>query len=346
MTTISNFGEFNLINRFSERFIKNLAPGVIGIGDDCAVIPWTDQESIVVTTDMLVEDTHFIREAISAYDLGYKSLAVNLSDIAAMGATPTSAFLSLALPKETKIEWVDSFYLGFGELAEQFDIKLLGGDTTNSKYATVINLTLLGKAPTQNLKYRSMAQVRDIICVTGYLGDSAAGLRALLEKKIYDDDLNFLIEKHHRPQIYLREAAWLSKKQSVHAMIDISDGVASDIKHILKKSNCGCTIHLDQLPRSQPVIRSSQKFGWDSIALAFCGGEDFCLLLTVNSDHFFQVKTEYEKEFGKSLFPIGYITDQVEKISYKLNGEDYNLKENGFDHFQKYQSTKDENIVS
>lgn len=340
MTTISNFSEFNLIERFSQRFTKNLDPEVTGIGDDCAVVPWTENESLVATTDMLVQDTHFIKEAISPYDLGYKSLSVNLSDIAAMGAVPTFAFLSLALPKEIELEWIDSFFSGLGDLADQFNVKLLGGDTTCSKKSIVINLTLLGKVQTQNLKYRSMAQNRDVVCVTGHLGDSAAGLRALLEKKIFDEDLNFLIQRHHRPQIYLREAAWLSKQKSVHAMMDISDGIDSDIRHILKKSNCGCIIRLDEIPLSQPLMRSSKKFNWDMFTLALSGGEDYSLLLTVNPNDFFQVNKAYKKEFNSSLFPIGCITDQRGKLSYQLNGEDYILIDKGFDHFQTPQSTE------
>lgn len=200
-----------------------------------------------------------------------------------MGAQPKYAFLSLALPKQTEVQWIDSFFSGLGDLADRFKVQLLGGDTTSSKSTIAINITLLGVSKSNYLKYRHSAQVNDIICVTGNLGDSAAGLRCILEQiNSFDSDVEFLMQRHNRPQVYTYEAQWLAEKSSVHAMIDISDGVASDIRHILKKSNCGCTINLEKLPMSDALVRISKKFNWNSLALAV-GGRSITLLLDVES---------------------------------------------------------------
>lgn len=330
---ISDLGEFNLIEKFSQRFVQHLDPGIVGIGDDCAVIPWSKNESLVVTTDALVEDIHFIKNLINPQDLGYKSLAVNLSDIAAMGAIPTYAFLSLALPKNIEMKWVDLFFEGLGDLADEFNVMLLGGDTTSSKQAIMMSLTLLGRALTDDLKFRSSAKSGDKVCVVGNLGDSAAGLKAIVEKKDLNDDINDLIKKHYRPRIYLREAQWLAKQKSVHAMIDISDGINSDIKHVMKKSNCGSLICLDQLPTSEVLKRTCIQSNWNLNELAVDGGEDYGLLITVDSADFSEMNTHYKNIFGKSLHPIGQVTGQVGELEYQMNGSRCHLKGTGFDHF-------------
>ena len=178
---VTEIGEFGLIRRFSPPFLAPLAAGELGIGDDCAVLPLPDGSVLLATTDMLVEDIHFLRRAIPPADLGWKSLAVNLSDIAAMGGSPHAAFLSLALPRDVEVEWVDSFFAGLKELAEESGTELLGGDTTRSPERVVVNIAVLGGARPDRVKLRSGARPGDAVCVTGFLGDSGGGLELVYQ---------------------------------------------------------------------------------------------------------------------------------------------------------------------
>jgi thiamine-monophosphate kinase len=268
MVKLSELGEFGLIDRFSRRFLQKLPAGVVGIGDDCAVIPQNEQTSLLVTTDALVENIHFLRSAIRPEDLGYKALAVNLSDIAAMGGTPSHIFLSLAIPKECEVEWLDQFFEGFYGLAQSESVTVLGGDTTQSPGPFVINVTLLGTARTEFVKFRSTAQVGDWVCVTGYLGDSSGGLRSLLEDRPADEDIRRLREAHHRPRPHLAEGKWLASQSGVHAMMDISDGIDSDLRRIMEQSNQGVRIDLEKLPRSPSLKNASALYQWNDVELA------------------------------------------------------------------------------
>lgn len=330
---ISNLGEFNLINRFSKQFLESLTKGTVGIGDDCAVIPQENRQSLLVTTDMLIENVHFIKNFISAEDLGHKSLAVNLSDIAAMGGIPKYAFLSLALPIDLEITWIDSFFNGFKKIADDFRVHLLGGDTAKSEKSISINVTLIGNIYTENIKLRSNAKHGDIICVTDCLGDSSAGLKSLLENKSIDSDIKYLVERHHHPNPHVNEGQWFATHSKVHAMMDISDGIDSDLKRIMERSSCGAIINLEQIPISDPLLKVSSRFSWNSHELATTGGEDYCLLLTIDPSALEEIQGAYKKEFKTPLYPIGKVTNQIGKLSYQLNGKPLTFQTKGFDHF-------------
>jgi len=179
---IEDLGEFGFIARFSPDFVKNLPPAVLGIGDDCAVLPWKDRKKLLITTDLLVEGVHFLSQRISPADLGYKSLAVNLSDIAAMGGRPRWAFLSMAIRPGMAISSLDEFFRGWKQLGRRAGVHLLGGDTTRSKDGLVINVVVAGEADKKYIKYRSTARPGQVVAVTGNLGDSAGGLKLILEK--------------------------------------------------------------------------------------------------------------------------------------------------------------------
>lgn len=332
---LSDLGEFGLIERFAPQFCRDLPPNALGIGDDCAVLPLSDSESLLMTTDLLIEDIHFLLNKISAWELGFKALAVNLSDIAAMGGTPTAAFLSIGLPQQVEIDWIDSFFAGLHHLSHESNTPLLGGDTTKSADRLVINIAVLGRAAHAAIKYRSTAQVDDIICVTGMLGDSGGGLKLLLSGLPYhnQDDLHYLINAHHRPYPQLKEGAWLAAQPNVHAMIDVSDGIDSDIQRIMEKSGVGARIHVQQLPISQPLHRAAMHCGWNSIQLAATGGEDYCLLCTINPQKMAEIADTFYKAFQKTIYPIGII-ESGNQLRYFYQDRLYQLDRHGWDHFK------------
>ena len=218
---LKDLGEFGLIERFSEKyFSESLSDGFLGIGDDCAVIPALGGD-FLVSTDLLTENVHFIKDEIGGEMLGKKSLAVNLSDLAASGATPVASFLSIAIPPETDTEFLDLFFKGYAFWSKKFNCPLLGGDTTKSAGGLTINVTVIGKA--KNKKLRSGAKPGDVICVTGFLGDSAAGLEFVIDpKKKRDKNAEYFISRHHNPEPRISEGKFLADFQSVHAMMDIS----------------------------------------------------------------------------------------------------------------------------
>lgn len=326
---LHDIGEFGLIHRFAPHFTKHLPHGVEGIGDDCAIIPSTPGKSTLVTTDLLIENIHFLNNKISPHDLGYKALSVNLSDIAAMGGTPHYAFLSLGLIPTLDVSWIDAFFQGIDELATLEGVYLLGGDTTRSQKDLVINITIIGDIETPNIKRRSQATTGDIIFCTGQLGDSAAGLQVILNNLPEDEITSPLITAHHRPRPHIKEGKWLSQYPSVHAMIDISDGIDSDLQRIMEESSCGATVDLDKLPLSPELKQVCNLYGWNATELASTGGEDYCLLATASPEAFPELSATFTKEFGHPLFPIGTITSQVGELVYTPTP----LKKKGFDHF-------------
>ena len=331
---LSEVGEFGLIARFSPAFLKTLPRGVIGIGDDCAVLPWTRSERLLVTTDMLVEDSHFLRTKIPPRDLGDKSLAVNLSDIAAMGGRPRWAFLSLGLPAGLEVEWVDEFFSGIGRAARKAAVRLVGGDTTKSPDRLVVNIAVVGTVRAGRVKYRSGARAGDVVAVTGNLGDSGGGLRVLLERRRRGRDEAYLVRAHHRPRPHLAEGAWLAARPEVRAMMDVSDGVDSDLRRIMERSRCGAAVDLERLPLSGPLRRSAAKFGWDPFEVAASGGEDYCLLATVAPEAFDSIAAGFKRRFGRPLSAIGEVTPPRRGLSYRLGGRPVSLGRRCFDHFK------------
>lgn len=285
------------------------------IGDDCTVLAMGD-EALVMTTDMLVEDVHFLREASTPEEVGIKSLMVNISDVAAMGAKPVATLLSIALPESAQGEWAEAFMRGYHEASAKEGVALVGGDTTASKDRIAINVVAIGRAPMSNIKRRSAAKVGDIIAVTGKLGISSKGL-----VDIMFGDVNTVAAKAHRiAQARTSEGVWLGTRTEVHAMMDISDGIASDIKHIMELSRVGATIELTKVPTDY------------DIRYATTGGEDYELLLTVDSNRFDTLAEELERATGTRLTAIGTITDDRE-LRWLENGASTNMELSGFTHF-------------
>ncbi|MFI3267735.1 MAG: thiamine-phosphate kinase [Rikenellaceae bacterium] len=327
--------ELRIINNIQTLFSDISLQDMEGISDDCAVVPINDVESLVITTDTLTESTHFLKDKISAYDLGYKSLASNFSDVFSMGAAPMCTFLSIALKKDLSQEWVDDFLKGYHSLSLKEGVPLLGGDTTMSKHATTITVTAIGKMKTSDIKRRRGAKVGDIIVVCAPLAASGVGLNLLLDNQsiLYSEDELKAIKYHTHPPLYGLEARFLAEQEGVTAMMDISDGIAKDLKHILKLSNCGAKVFCDKLPVLPFIQEICKEKKWDITELALCGGEEYSPLFTISADDYKTVKKAYNKRFKKHFYPIGVITDDsIGGIKWMMKGQVSNKKYKGYVH--------------
>jgi thiamine-monophosphate kinase len=331
---LSDLGEFGFLHHMAPKFLTKMPQGVEGIGNDCAVIPYSHDLSYLVTTDLLNENIHFIKEKIPPQELGYKALAVNLSDIAAMGGNPRYAFLALGMPPDTSLDWMDAFLEGFRQLAVQTDVLLLGGDTTKADCIT-LNVMIIGVIETAKIKRRSRASIGDLICCTGYLGDSGGGLKFLLENLPQDPSSISLIQAHNLPKPHLEEGAWLASQPGVHAMMDISDGLASDIKRIMELSHCGAHIEVDQLPLSPDLLHASKRFHWSPENIALTAGEDYCLLTTIDPQACSLIQEAYWKRFHRPLYRIGVILSGSSLI-YTLHKKNFQPVSEGYDAFKSH----------
>ena len=337
--TVSDVGEIELIRHFFADRTVSTTRHPLGIGDDCAVLEHDDdQYKLLVTTDLLVERIHFDRKNSTARDIGYKAVAVNFSDIAAMGGQPTNLFLSLALPGDTPLSWVDEFSNGLFDLCGNYQVPLSGGDTTGSGRDMVINLTVLGKVVEKNLKMRNGAVDGDVLCVTGTLGDSAAGLHLLKSREatnLSDRYRDHLIARHLRPRPALEEGHWLSNESGVHAMIDLSDGLATDAGHIAGNSQVGAVIDLDGIPVSDALQAfAGGKSTEESIELALFGGEDYHLLCAVGREEYEDVAERFRRHFGRPLYAVGRTTSSHQGIEYERNRNPVSVSGSGFNHFK------------
>lgn len=310
-------GEFELIEaicRLSSHLPTN---GFEGIGDDCAVLPIGGGEALVFTTDALNEGVHFLRHATSPRDLGHKTLAVNLSDVASMGVRPVAVMLTIGLPDDLPEGWATEFVEGLLTLATRYDVALIGGDTTRSQGGITLSITAIGRGPITHLKRRRAARVGDTILVSAPLGGSAVGLSDILR-----GDLSTSMAVLHRlPEPEIEAGAWLGSREEVHAMMDISDGVASDIGHILTESGVGAAIELGAIPCDERA----------TLREALCGGEDYRLLLTADTAHLQPLMDDFEAKFSRPLYPIGRITEQG--LVWLENEKPSSFDGRGYTHF-------------
>lgn len=310
--------EFGFIEHIRTRFAGLPANGFEGIGDDCAVLPLDGGEALVFTTDLLVEEVHFLRAAASAREVGRKALAVNLSDIAAMGARPVATLLSLALPPDAAGAWAEEFMEGYRELSAESGTALVGGDTTRSTNGIAINVTAIGRARQTHLKRRCDARPGDVVFVGGALGASGAGLRDILAGRC--DTPLAAIHRNPRPQ--LAEGLWLGARSEVRAMMDLSDGLASDIRHILDRSGTGAEIDIDRIP----VAAGSD------VATAACGGEDYKLLFTAEAEAADRLAADFRERFGTPIHAVGRITSGSGLV-WLRDGAPVPLDWQGFRHY-------------
>ncbi len=332
---LKEIGEFGFIERFAPDFKSLLSEKVLGIGDDCAILPMDETSDLLVTTDMLIEDIHFLRDKITPWQLGYKSVAVNLSDIAAMGGTPLGTFLSIAVPPGIDVEYLDEFMKGYHDISDKYDTPLYGGDTTKSVKHLAINVCAIGKCPKGKAKLRRNAQSGDLICVSGNLGDSAGGLQTMLKKTDTSADVEYLLQRHNLPEPGIKEGQVLLGFSGVHAMMDISDGIASDLVHILKASKKAARIDLENLPLSEPLKRICATQNWSPDELAVGGGEDYELVFTVAPEQLHELQKEFKRQFGKTVYPIGEVEEGKPAIEWYKNGQKVVFSKAGFNHFQE-----------
>lgn len=326
-------GEKGVIDRL-RALVPHLHPEVVaGIGEDCGVIKIDENTLMLVTTDMLMEGIHFKLDVITPYQLGRRVLSVNLSDIAAMGGWPTYAFLSLGLTDSIAVGFLDELIRGFHSVAKKYEVSLVGGDTISSPRSLVISVVILGKSEAGKVVYRSGAKIGDIVCVTGFLGDAAAGLEMLNRNIDVPADIkDYLLKAHLDPVPPLEIGAALAKSGMIHAMIDVSDGIASDLWHICEESSVGAKLFKELIPISEPCKKLAHILKTSPLEWALRGGEDYKLLFTVPKKHKKKLQDLLDSELGEKFFEVGEIAegDSV----WLINGQkEVNISGKGFDHF-------------
>ncbi|MEE4198645.1 MAG: thiamine-phosphate kinase [Bacteroidales bacterium] len=314
LTEIAELGEFGLIDRLTKDIKIKHKNTLKGVGDDAAVIDYGNICS-VVTTDLLIEGIHFNLMYTPLKHLGYKAVVVNLSDVYAMNATPKQITVSLAISKKFATEHIEEIYEGIQLACETYDVDLVGGDTSSSLTGLAISITAIGEVKKEEITYRSTAQNTDIICVSGNLGAAYMGLQLLeREKEIFNanpgtqpqlEGYDYILQRQLKPEAR-KDVVALFKKQGIKptSMIDISDGLSSELLHICKNSGVGCKIFQDKIPIDLNTERMTQEFKMEPLIAALNGGEDYELLFTVNISDFEKIKDQ------PLIHPIGHITDK------------------------------------
>ena len=347
--------EFEFINKLRRRVENNSfssipqpASLVRGIGDDAAVFKLLAGNDVVVSTDLLVEDVDFRRDTTRPDLLGHKALAVSLSDVAAMGARPLWALLSIGVPDAVwNSEFLDSFYSGFFELANRYAVTLVGGDVSRTPDKIVIDSILVGETTKAGALFRSGAAPGDQIFVTGFLGDAAAGLRliergarlpsrtdqsAQANSEVEHHRLEYLLRRQLQPEPRVGWGLLLGERQLASAMIDISDGLSSDLNHLCAESKVGALIDAAGIPIDPLVTELSGRRALDPLMLALHGGEDFELLFTVKPEIVARLPARVD---GVSLTHIGEIKEAAHGVLISEGSRTWNLEPGGWEHFKE-----------
>lgn len=344
-TEISEYGEFGLIKHLTKD-LKPVQPSTKkGVGDDCAVMDFGSKK-VLMTTDMLLEGIHFNLEYVPLKHLGYKAAVVNFSDIYAMNGTPTQITVSLGISKRFSVEDIEELYSGIRLACERYGVDLVGGDTCASMTGLSISITCLGTAAAKDIVYRNGAKLNDLICVSGNLGTAYMGLQLLERERIALSNQNipnnqsvpsafegreYLLERQLKPEAR-RDILEALKKAGVKptAMMDISDGLSSELMHICTQSGVGCCIYEDKLPIDFQAASLAEEMNLNIVTCALNGGEDYELLFTCSLD-------DYEKLIPvEDLYIIGHITKQEYGCNLiGRNGEELALKAQGWNAFQE-----------
>jgi len=333
--SLRQLGEFGLIRHLRSR-LKSRNPQVIeGVGNDAAVLRPKVGWDLVFTTDMLVEGRHFTRDTTDPFSLGAKTVSVNLSDCAAMGAQPLAAVVSLGLPSGTKPSWVMALYEGMEGWAGSFGLDLVGGDTVGSRDLT-LNVALLGEVERGRALTRSGAKAGDVLMVTGTLGDSAAGLHSLRHPNRKGREVRAFLERRHlTPLPRCVAGRLLASTRRVTSCIDISDGLSSEIHHLAEESGLGAEVHLGALPVSQALDFYCAEWDLDPLPFLLRGGEDYELLFTVAAADAARVARRLGAEAGVTARPIGRMVGKKNGVrAIGPRGEVSTLQAGGYDHFR------------
>ncbi|WP_247237953.1 thiamine-phosphate kinase [Telluribacter sp. SYSU D00476] len=337
-TEIGTLGEFGLIRRLSEGFQPALPDTIKGIGDDAAVMD-QGQEYGLITTDMLVEGVHFDLAFSPLRHLGYKAISVNVSDIAAMNGVPRQVVVGLGLSNRFSVEAVEELYAGIKAACEDFNVDLVGGDTTSSRSGLIISVTVFGKVAREKVAYRNTARPNDILCVTGDLGSAYMGLQLLeREKQVFMANPNmqpelegkeYVVQRQLKPEARMDVIYELEEAGVVPtSMIDVSDGLASEILHICSQSKVGAIIVEENLPIDEQTFLVGTELNLDPVTAAMNGGEDYELLFTIRQDDYNKVKNNPKISF------IGYITDKTDEVILSTKGGNrYPITAQGWNHF-------------
>ena len=317
-TQLSDLGEFGLIDRLTAGFEAKQPSTLKSVGDDAAVIDFKDKKA-VISTDLLIEGVHFDLSYVPLKHLGYKAVSVNVSDIYAMNARATQITVSIAVSNRFPLEALEELYAGIRLACQRYEVDLVGGDTTSSTRGLIISVTAIGEADEQDLVYRNGAKENDLIVLTGDIGGAYMGLQILeREKAVFQVNPNsqpdiemysYILERQLKPEAR-KDIPPLLKELGVKptAMMDVSDGLSSEILHICTQSGVGCRLYEDKIPLDPQVISTCEEFNLDSTTIALSGGEDYELLFTIK-------QADYDKIKGNPHFSvIGYITDKSEGV--------------------------------
>jgi len=339
-TEINSLGEFGLIEHLTKNIELQNASSVQGVGDDAAVIDHFGKQT-VITTDLLLEGVHFDLIYTPLKHLGYKSVIVNLSDVYAMNAIPTQIILSIGISNRFSLEALEEFYEGVYAACNKYGVDLVGGDTTSSQKGLIISVTAVGEVAPDNFVKRSTAQKGDLLCVSGDLGGAYVGLLFLeREKKIFlespgvQPDLEgetYVIGRMLKPEARKDIIELFASQQLIpSAMIDISDGLSSEILHICNQSNLGCVLYEEKIPVAEETKKAAFKFEIDPTACALSGGEDYELLFTISQN-------DYDKlVLNDNISVVGYMTDAENGANIiTKGGNKYAITAQGWVHFGK-----------
>ncbi|HEY9222171.1 MAG TPA: thiamine-phosphate kinase [Lutibacter sp.] len=339
-TSLSELGEFGLIKHLTQSFDIQHKSTIKGVGDDAAVLAIKDK-NILVTTDLLVEGVHFDLSYMPLKHLGYKAVVVNVSDIYAMNGIATQITVSIAVSNRFPLEAVEELYAGIHLACKTYGVDLVGGDTTSSTKGLLIGITAIGEAKNEDIVYRNTAKPNDLLVVTGDLGAAYLGLQVLeREKRVFEVNPNsqpdltnytYLVEKQLKPEArkdIVELFASLDVKPT--AMIDISDGLSSEILHICTQSKVGCDLYEEKIPLDPQVIATCEEFDLNSTTIALSGGEDYELLFTISQNDFPKIKG------NPHLTVIGHITDESNGVNLVTRaGQQIKLTAQGWNALRK-----------
>lgn len=341
LTELSSLGEFGLIDHLTKHIKLKQKTTVKGVGDDAAIIRPSKNKDLLVSKDLLIEGVHFDLVYTPLKHLGYKAVVVNLSDIAAMNGKPTQIIVGIGISSKYSLEAIEEIYAGILKACEVYNVDFVGGDTTSSLSGMHISVTVIGEVEEKKTTYRKGARINDLVCVSGDLGAAYMGLLLLeREKKAFQADPNlqpdltgndYLLERQLKPEARFDVVRLLEDKGIIPtSMIDISDGLASEILHICKHSKTGCVIYEEKLPIDQGTFDAAKKFGIVPSVAALNGGEDYELLFTISQNNYEKIKDEPDVTI------VGYITDEKEGQQLVTNDNQLiKLEAQGWDALKK-----------